>query len=192
MKRKINFLLLMHGKGADSRSDAELALGCRNGDRHCFDILAVRYRKQFHPYFSRLLRSSARADDVMQQALLIAWLRLSTGRYKEEEHFGDWLFIIAYHEAMFAIRKEKPLRHPEQMPEQPEEAQDDEREEQKIILDALIAKLPESERQVIIMHDKMEMDYKEIGRQLGIHPDSALRAHERAVIDLKRMLGKTK
>lgn len=191
MKTKKYFLLFVQSKGADSRTDAELALGCRNGDKHCFDILAKRYTKPLHEFFYRLLHSTSAANDALQQTLLKAWLKLKEGEYKEEEHFRKWLFTIAYHEAIEALRKAKPWLHPEQMPEPPEDVEDNVREEQIKILDALIAKLPESERQVILLHDKMEMDYAQIGMQLGIRPSSARRTHERAVDALKRLLGKT-
>ncbi|MBK5286129.1 MAG: sigma-70 family RNA polymerase sigma factor [Bacteroidia bacterium] len=181
----------------DTRSNAELALGCRNTNplgmneaRRCFNILAARYIKPLHEYLYRILHSNPRADDVMQRTLIKAWLKLSAGNYKEEERLGKWFSTIGYHEAIAALREEKPWLHPEQMPEPPADLPDEVREEQKEILYAFIEKLPEGEKQVILLHDKEGMDYKQIGKHLGIRPSSARRNHDRAVNALKRMLGK--
>jgi RNA polymerase sigma factor (sigma-70 family) len=191
MKHKKYFLLFLHSRKKDNRSDAELARGCASGDRQCFNILAGRYYKSLHEFLYRLLRSKVRVDDALQQTWIAAWLKLRKGSYINMD-MGKWLSTIAYREAMLLLRKEKNMLHPEQMPEQRDEAQEDERAEQIKILDALIAQLPEGERQVIMMHDKMELDYTQIGKQLGIRPSSARRTHERAVDALKRMLGRAK
>jgi RNA polymerase sigma factor (sigma-70 family) len=188
MKTKKYFLLFLHSRKKDKRTDAELALGCASGDKQCFNILAERHRKPLHEFLYRLLHSNARADDALQQTWLLAWLILSKGNYNNGD-MGKWLSTIAYHQAMLLLRKEKNMVHPEQMPEQCDEVQEDEWAKQKKILDTLIAQLPAAgEREIIFLHDKMEMDYMQIGRQFGIRPSSARRTHERAVDALKRML----
>jgi len=187
MKQKKYFLLFVHGTGADKRSDAELIAAFRKGESKCFEIIFERYKKLLRQFLYRLLRRTTFVDDALQDTFIAAWSKIISGQYHEEQHFVTWLRTIAFHAGIEMLRRENHFVHPLQMPDEPEELPGDSADELELIYE-LAKQLPQREREIILMHDKKDMGYGQIGKELRIRPSSARRTHERAVDALKRIL----
>ena len=86
-----------------AQSDERLAELVRQGHEVAFEALAKRYRRRLLRYCRRLGLGDAGAEDVVQQALLQAWLALAAGR--EVRHIRAWLFRIAHNAASNARRR---------------------------------------------------------------------------------------
>jgi RNA polymerase sigma-70 factor (ECF subfamily) len=85
-------------------ADEALMLRCRDrGDRIAFDILIHRYEWELYHYLLRYLRSPDLAEEVFQTAFLKAFQ--NRGQYQPERQFRPWLYRIATHEAIDALRR---------------------------------------------------------------------------------------
>lgn len=82
--------------------DGELALASLAGNRVAFGLLASRHRARVRGLVARMLRDEHEAEDVTQEALLQAYLGLSTLR--DPERFGAWLAAIASNLARMRLR----------------------------------------------------------------------------------------
>ncbi|HLZ26343.1 MAG TPA: bifunctional nuclease domain-containing protein [Chloroflexota bacterium] len=72
---------------------ASLVQLAREGDQAAFADLVVRHRPVALRLCKRLLRDDGRAEDGVQEAVLVAWLNLDTLR--QTDRFGAWLAGIA-------------------------------------------------------------------------------------------------
>jgi RNA polymerase sigma factor (sigma-70 family) len=85
-----------------STDQALLAL-VRHGDERAFEALVLRYRRSLRSYCTRLGVPAQGTEDVVQQALLEAWLALRGGA--QVHAFKAWLYRIAHNIALDAIRE---------------------------------------------------------------------------------------
>src|SRR6478672_28303 len=85
------------------QSDERLLALVRDGHERAFEALVHRYRRPLLRYVRRTLGvGDFRAEDVVQQALLRAWLALARGT--EVRNLRPWLYRIAHNTALNAIR----------------------------------------------------------------------------------------
>jgi RNA polymerase sigma factor (sigma-70 family) len=85
-----------------TQSDERLLAAAREGHERAFEALVQRYRKPLLRYCRRLLLPAARAEDVVQQALLQAWLALQRGA--EVRDARAWLFRVTHNAAIDSLR----------------------------------------------------------------------------------------
>ena len=84
------------------QSDQRLVELARQGHERAFEVLVERYRHPLLSYGRRLLGSDARAEDVLQQSLLAAWLALERGAEVRDPR--PWLYRIVHNAALNAMR----------------------------------------------------------------------------------------
>lgn len=85
-----------------TQSDARLATLAGDGHERAFEALVRRYRGPLLRYCRRLLLCDERAEDVVQQAFLHAWLALR--REAEVRNVRAWLYSIVHNTALNALR----------------------------------------------------------------------------------------
>ena len=68
--------------------------------------------QRLYAYALRLTREAALAEDVMQEALLVAWR--TAGRYRGESQVRTWLLGIVHHIALKALRR-RPAPLPDEV-----------------------------------------------------------------------------
>jgi RNA polymerase sigma factor (sigma-70 family) len=85
-----------------AQSDKRLLDLVARGHERAFEALVLRYRRPLLGYCGRLGLSDARAEDVVQQALLRAWLALASGT--EVRELRAWLYRIVHNTAVNALR----------------------------------------------------------------------------------------
>src|ERR1700716_4659214 len=79
--------------GSADDTTARLVQLAREGDQGAFADLVVRHRPVALRLCKRLLQDDGRAEDGVQEAVLVAWLNLETLR--RAARFGAWLAGIA-------------------------------------------------------------------------------------------------
>ena len=83
----------------------ELIEGCRESNRKSqLQIYNLYYKAMYNTAF-RILKNSAEAEDVMQEAFLQGFRKISD--YKGEASFGSWLKRIVVNKALDQIKKQK-------------------------------------------------------------------------------------
>jgi RNA polymerase sigma-70 factor (ECF subfamily) len=89
-------------------SDADLVRRARGGDRWAEEALYHRHVRAVARTALRLLARSAEAEDVVQDAFVIAFGDLE--RLRDEDSFGPWLLRIAVRQVHRRFRKRRLLR----------------------------------------------------------------------------------
>jgi RNA polymerase sigma factor (sigma-70 family) len=145
------------------RSDAELVLATRAGDRAAFGLLIDRHRGRVEALVRKLLRTREDTEDVTQEALLQAYLGLD--RLREPERFGSWVGAIAANLAKMRLRQ---YTRPPPPPPPPVENGCALGVLEEIR--AALAELTPDQRRVVLMHDLEGRTAAEIGRELDEAP----------------------
>lgn len=86
----------------DGVNDAELVQRCRMGEQAAFSLLVTRHEARLRRLLESVLNSRADAQDVLQEAMLQAYLGIDSLR--QPERFGAWLCAIALNMAHGQLR----------------------------------------------------------------------------------------
>jgi RNA polymerase sigma-70 factor (ECF subfamily) len=84
-------------------SDEDLLGRFRAGQRVVFAVLVRRYEKELYGYLHRYLGDASLADDVFQNTFLQLYLKIGT--YEPGRPVRPWLYTIATHQAIDALRR---------------------------------------------------------------------------------------
>jgi RNA polymerase sigma-70 factor (ECF subfamily) len=92
-------------RGAVDRSDADTIQAILEGDHQAFTRLARKYQERLFNSLTYLLQDRYEAEDVVQEALTQAFLKLST--FRHEGSFYTWLYRIAWNIACTRRRRRR-------------------------------------------------------------------------------------
>src|SRR5438477_4708396 len=84
-------------------SDEELLARFRRGQREAFGVLVRRYERELFGYLRRYLGDASLADDVFQNTFLQLYTKIGT--YERGRPVRPWLYTIATHQAIDALRR---------------------------------------------------------------------------------------
>jgi RNA polymerase sigma-70 factor (ECF subfamily) len=158
--------------------DTELMIRVKEGDGASFGVLLDKHRSPVVHFLYRMVQNHAVAEELAQEVFLRVYRSRST--YEPTARFTTWLFRIATHLALNALRDGKNERLQERL-------DDDSRDmpvrqvsdlrpsvEQSLVYQAkldevrrAIAALPEKQRAAVLMHKYEEMEYAQIARVLN-------------------------
>ena len=157
--------------------DAELILSAvRQGDREAFAELVRRHQSMVRAVLRRLTGGdTALADDLAQEAFLLAWRRLATFRF--EARFTTWLYRIAFNAWQSERRKTREvlLGEDEAMPE-PDAGAHGPCHEDRMDLARAVAMLSDGERAALAACYAADLSHEEAARALGI-PVGTVKTH---------------
>lgn len=160
----------------DSDSDQSLVSKARNGDYSAFELLFERHRALVYRFVYQMVHRRDDAEDIVQEVFVRAFQNLH--RYRDEAKFTTWLLRIATNLGTDRARMFKRRQTLEQkeaagaltwMTESDQENPIDnlEQGELKELLKRAISALPDHHRNIIIMRDIEEMEYKDMSAVLG-------------------------
>ncbi len=168
----------MAGLAATMDYDAELMLRVKDGDSASFSVLLEKHRASVVHFLFRMVQNQPVAEELAQEVFLRVYR--SRGTYEAAAKFTTWLFRIATHLALNALRDHKNERQQEHLDEinedQPAKQISDKRPsvEQTMVYQSklneirtAIAKLPEKQRAAVLMHKYEEMEYAQIAKALN-------------------------
>jgi RNA polymerase sigma-70 factor, ECF subfamily len=158
--------------------DAELMLRVKEGDGASFGVLLDKHRSSVVHFLYRMIQNHAVAEELGQEVFLRVFRSRST--YEPTAKFTTWLFRIATHLALNAVRDNRHQRFDERLDEDstgvPVRQLSDRRPtvEQTMVYQArmdevrrAIATLPEKQRAAVLMHKYEEMEYTQIAKVLS-------------------------
>lgn len=157
-------------------SDAILVARSLDQDPDAFGELVRRHAPLMRAYVARIVGSRADADDVVQNAFIVAWRKLDTLR--DPSAVRAWFMRIASHEATtFVRRRPVPVPLDTVEPVAPAAASPDDSAIRSAQLEALaraLDSLPETQRRCWLLREGAGLSYDEIGQELGL-PASTVR-----------------
>ncbi len=167
----------MGGIAATLDCDAQLMIRVRAGDNASFALLLQKHRSAVVHFLYRMVQNQAVAEELAQEVFLRVYRSRNT--YEPSAKFTTWLFRIASHLALNALRDGKHAKLEERLDERPGEAPARELSdarpsvEQQMVRQAhleevrrAIAALPEKQRAAVLMHKYEEMEYAQIAKAL--------------------------
>jgi RNA polymerase sigma-70 factor (ECF subfamily) len=86
-----------------SNTEKELFLRIAEGDEQAFKLLYLQYLPKLRPYLVDMIKSTAAADDVVQEAFIRIWL--NRDKLPDVEYPASWIFKVAANECYKALRK---------------------------------------------------------------------------------------
>ncbi|MCC6335527.1 MAG: sigma-70 family RNA polymerase sigma factor [Myxococcales bacterium] len=168
-------------------STAALVGQARAGSARAFEVLVRRHLRAAYSVALAVLRVPAEAEDVAQEALVVAWEKLAECR--EPERFAGWLIHIARNTARNALEKRSVRESFAKVSAANEVAEESvsSRVDARTRLLAALSHLDERAREVVLLHDLEGWSHGEIAdalelsevnsRQLLFGARKTLRAH---------------
>src|SRR5690606_17705255 len=148
--------------------DAALLARVRSGDAAAFEILMRRYNQRLYRVARSVVKDSAEAEDVVQQAYLLAYV--NADQFAGRSSLSTWLTRIALNEALGRVRRRggdvtdvnavHDWRSGSNMAPDPEDQVS--RRELARLLESAVDRLPENYRVVFALRELEGLDGNEV------------------------------
>ncbi len=158
--------------------DAELMLRVKDGDGASFGVLLEKHRLSVIHFLYRMVQNHAVAEELAQEVFLRVYRSRST--YEPTAKFTTWLFRIATHLALNALRDGKHEKLQERLDDTSGDVPARQVSDKQPTVEAsmvyesrleevrqAVATLPEKQRAAVLMHKYQEMEYSQIARVLN-------------------------
>ena len=181
---------------AMNNSDSDMIQRTLDGDQQAFTELVEKYQKQVHALVWQKIGDFHIAQEITQDVFLSAFHKLST--LKHHNRLSGWLYVIADNKCKNWFRKKRlefqsleetdPIEleevfYSEYMIHQREETANRKR---RGIVQKLLSTLQESDRTVVNLYYIAEMSCEDIGKFLGMSPNTVRSRLHRARNRLKK------
>ncbi len=176
------------------RTDDRLMTDYVGGDESALRILVERWERPVFAFLVRMLGSPEEAEDLCQDTFVK--LIKASGRYEPEGKFQSWLFRIAGNQARSRLRRRKILRwlplgddYDHAPAEGPDALDALTGKETQDLVQAAVSRLPERQRQALVLKQYHDMSYMEIAEAMGTSVSSVQMLLHRAMTALRKDLG---
>lgn len=206
MKTKQKFLL----KGStpvapvnpDALSDRELVKFYVKGNDQCLAVLLQRHKGIIFGSIIKLVRDKALAEDIFQETFFKVIRSLKANLYNEEDKFLPWVLRIARNMIIDHFRRAARVRTISSVKNSDGEVEDifnvidvgekiplkhiEKRQAHRQVRH-LIKRLPNEQRQILIMREYFDMSFNEICAMTKMNLNTALGRMRYAILSLKKM-----
>lgn len=177
-------------------SDSELVTLYIRGNEKAFEKLVQRHKSRIYTTIYLIVKDQYVAEDLLQDTFIKAVDTIKGGRYNDEGKFLPWIIRIAHNLAIDYFRRDK--RYPNVVFEDGSSvfntldfAEDSVesiqiRQETHEQLREMIQRLPDVQKQVLIMRHYEDMSFQEIADATGVSINTALGRMRYALINLRK------
>lgn len=180
------------------KSDNELIDLFTNGHLPALDSLVNRHKNKLYNAILYLVKDQYHAEDICQDVFIKIIETLKSGKYKEEGKFLPWALRIAHNLSVDYFRKLKRIPFVKSSEDhdvvESLNATEKSAEEQIINLQSIdkakdmLEKLPEEQREVIILRHFGNLSFKEIAEVTGCSINTALGRMRYGLINLRKLM----
>jgi len=184
----------------DQKNDQELVDLYIAGDENCLKELINRHQKRVYSYIMMVVRDRHVADDVFQDTFIKVIQTLKRGAYNDEGKFLPWVLRISHNLVIDHFRRLKKMP----MVDGGEEfdifsvlVMRQGNVEDRLVkgqirsdLRIMLEKLPQEQREVIVMRHYLDMSFKEIADYTNVSINTALGRMRYGLINLRKMIDK--
>ena len=169
------------------------------GNNGAFDTLLKRYEKKVFSYLLYSVKNQELAEDLFQDVFIKIVVRIKNGQYAENGKFSSWLMRIVHNHLIDHYRttpSEKIISNDSSEVDlfnNADIAVNENREQEMIDqqtlkeVKGLIEKLPDSQREVLMMRVYDELSFKEIAEKTNCSINTALGRMRYAILNLRHM-----
>ncbi len=152
--------------------DAVLVDRFLKGDESAFNLIVIKYRQRIYWHARRMTGNHFDADEVLQEVLIVLYEKLNN--FKSKSSLYTWIYKITSNRAINLIRRNKVRSFfsidDDERPDiagSDDIAADIENREKLKLLDSVMQKLPEKQREIFILRHFEELSYEEIAEITG-------------------------
>ena len=180
-------------------TDEELAVEYVEGNNRAFDELLNRTKTGIFSYIIFIVHNQEVANDIFQETFLKAITNLQMRKYTPTGKFNAWMIRIAHNAIMDWYRRQKTKQIIDMdddfdiasMSDKTlmETSSEDLMANAQVLADvkAMIAFLPEAQREVVQMRYYQNLSFKEIAAITGVSINTSLGRMRYALINLRRL-----
>ncbi len=179
-------------------SDQDLIDQYINGNEKSFEILLDRHKDKIYTSIYLFVKDDELAEDIFQDVFIKIIRSLKKGKYNHQGKFLQWAMRIAYNMCVDHFRKSK--RRTQVSPSETFDIFDileskELNREQTIIksqvhqkIRKVVDKLPEEQREVVILRHYADMSFKEISELTRVSINTALGRMRYALINMRKVI----
>lgn len=181
-----------------SKSDQELIQMYVGGQESGLEALLNRYKSKIYTSIYMKVKDEYLAEDIFQETFIKIINTLKSGKYNEEGKFLPWAIRIAHNMIVDFFRKAK--RAPNivnadgfdifEVLEFSDESAESKMLKQQVDVDLkrMIQKLPDDQKEVLIMRHFCDMSFKDIAEITEVSINTALGRMRYALSNLRKMI----
>jgi len=181
-----------------SKSDQELIQMYVDGQESGLEALLNRYKSKIYTSIYMKVKDEYLAEDIFQETFIKIINTLKSGKYNEEGKFLPWAIRIAHNMIVDFFRKAK--RAPNivnadgfdifEVLEFSDESAESKMLKQQVDVDLkkMIQKLPDDQKEVLIMRHFCDMSFKDIAEITEVSINTALGRMRYALSNLRKMI----
>jgi RNA polymerase sigma factor (sigma-70 family) len=179
-------------------TDEELIKLYRSGNDSAFSVLVSRHKTRIFTTIMLLVKDRHLAEDIFQDVFIKIINALNDGHYLDNSRFIAWAVRIAHNCCISHFRKKSAwpafsVVYKDDLANivhQREESQ-----EQRIIIkethvavQALLDKLPEAQREALILRYYADLSFKEIAQTVNVGINTALGRVRYAIMNMRKIM----
>lgn len=182
--------------------DALLVKNYIDGNENCLSILIQRHQSKIYGFIYSKLSDRDVADDVFQDTFIKVIKTLKSNSYNEEGKFLPWVMRIAHNLIIDFYRKNKKMpmvRETEDFSIFSIISDNSLNIEGQLIcnqvetdVQKIIEKLPEDQKEVVMMRIYQDLSFKEISDLTGVSINTALGRMRYALQNMRKVIEKNK
>lgn len=180
-------------------SDQQLLSAYISGDQSAISRLIERHSKRVLDYIRMMVKDNDIADDIFQETFIKVVRFIDEGRYTDNGKFLSWVLRIAHNQVIDYFRQTKQQNNVTESDAGYDILNSrrfsDATVEDQIVseqiendLRKLVNKLPEEQKEVVMMRYFADMSFKEIAEQTDVSINTALGRMRYALINLRKMV----
>ncbi len=186
----------------ETLSDEQVMLRYAQGDSDAFDELYQRHKSSVYAFIRNFIYDANAIDDLFQ-AVFLKMIR-NRLNFIPKAKFTTWLFTIARTTCIDAMRKTKTSRVIQLFPDQydedagmgmadfpdcePQPREKGYQTELQHAIDGALEMLPQEQREVLLLREKTELTFQEIGKITGCSTNTAKSRMHYALLAIRKEL----
>lgn len=179
-------------------NDQQLIKCYMDGNDKAFEVLLNRHKEKIYTSIYLFVKDTELAEDIFQDVFIKIIRSLAKGKYNHQGKFLQWAMRISYNMCVDHFRKSK--RRTKVSPTETFDIFDilespEENMEQQIMksqvhqkIRKVVDKLPEEQREVVILRHYADMSFKEIAQLTHVSINTALGRMRYALINMRKVI----
>lgn len=179
-------------------SDEQLIQLFNDGESYAMEILVKRHKERIFTSIYLLVKDKYLAEDIFQDLFIKIIETFKAGKYKDENKFVQWAMRIGHNLCVDHFRKikSKPVIRTSDGSDIFEILNFEESNAENKMMQMqsgerimkLVAKLPEDQREVIILRHFADLKFREISKILDCSVNTTLGRMRYALLNLRKMI----